>query len=389
MKQVAWNIVVVALTLLVLVLLWQFGLSIVLFGLSLAVTAALRPIIDNLAIRIRSKKIALAVIYSLVIGSILLILAMGVQLLVRDLQKATDDFANAYERIKNEWPQEESLFRQSLAESLPASNDLYRAILSQEGLLILTEEGGPGQEFFSTFGYIAIIMVLSVYWSADQLRFERLTVSLFPQDHRPKALHVLRTVEKGVGAYLRSELLQSLLAGLILLVIFALLGLRYPALLAIWAAVVRLIPWFGMVIAVLPLFVLGIGSLPFSNLLAVLFTILVLFLLRRFVEPRVLGPQRNTSLLIVLFVILLAEAFGFIGVLLAPPLAVSVQILLQELYPLFAQRYSQELNRAFELKKRLSRLRRDLRNSASPEPMRFATQLQQLIRQTITYMQKY
>jgi predicted PurR-regulated permease PerM len=389
MKQTVWYILVIAFTLVVLILLWQFSISIVLFALSLAVAAALRPIINNLAIRTKSKRLALSLVYSLVIGSILVLLVVGGQLLLKDLQKVTDDFATSYERIKNDWPREESLFRQTLAEQLPSSDDLYQAMTSEQGLLILTEEGGPGQGFFSSFGYIAIILVLSIYWSADQLRFERITVSLFPTDHRPKALHILRTVEKGVGAYLRSELLQSLLAGLILGVGYGLLELRYPVLLAVWGAVVRLIPWFGVLIAILPFMLLGVGSVPFSSFLAVVYTVLVLYLLRTTIEPRVVDQQRNNSLLIVLFVIILAEAFGFIGVLLAPPLAVAVQILLQELYPLFARRYSQELREAFELKKRLSKLRRNVKSSESSEAMRFVNQLYQLVRQTITYMQKY
>jgi predicted PurR-regulated permease PerM len=389
MKQTVWYIIVIAITLVVLILLWEFSLSIVLFALSLAVAAALRPIINTIAIRIRSKRFALGLVYSLVIGVIVVLLVGVGQLLFQDLQRATDDFATSYERIKNSWPREESMFRQTLAEQLPSSNDLYQAITSEQGLLILTEEDGPGQGIFSTFGYIGIILVLSIYWSADQLRFERMTVSLFPNDHRPKALHIMRSIEKGVGAYLRSELLQSLLAGLILGVGYGLIGLRYPALLATWAAVTRLIPWFGVVIAVLPIFFFGIGALPFSNFLAVLYAILVLLILKSVVEPRVMDQRRNNSLLIVLFVIILAEAFGFVGVLLAPPLAVAVQILLQELYPLFAQRYSQEVQEAFELKKRLSRLRRSVKSSASSEAARLVNQLYQLVRQTIAYMQKY
>lgn len=391
MKQTVWYIIVIAITLVVLILLWEFSLSIVLFALSLAVAAALRPIINTIAIRIKSKRFALGLVYSLVIAGIVVLLVGVGQLLFQDLQRATDDFATSYERIKNDWPREESMFRQTLAEQLPSSNDLYQAITSEQGLLILTEEDGPGQGIFSTFGYIGIILVLSIYWSADQLRFERMTVSLFPTIHRPKALHIMRSIEKGVGAYLRSELLQSLLAGLILGVGYGLMGLRYPALLATWAAVTRLIPWFGVLIAVLPLFFFGIGILPFSNFLAVLYTVLVLLAVRSVVEPMVMDRRRNrnNSLLIVLFVIILAEAFGFVGVLLAPPLAVAVRILLQELYPLFAQRHSQEVQEVFELKKRLSRLRRSVKSSASSEAARLVNQLYQLVRQTIAYMQKY
>jgi hypothetical protein len=107
------------------------------------------------------------------------------------------------------------------------------------------------------------------------------------------------------------------------------------------------------------------------------------------VAQRFFEQKRNNSLLIVLFVIILAEAFGFIGVLLAPPLAVAVQILLRELYPLFTQRNSQDLQEAFALKNRLNRVRKYVKRPASAESMRFVNQLYQLVRQTIAYMQRY
>ena len=389
MKRVIWYVVVIAITLVTLILIWQFSIAIVLFALSLAVAAALRPLISQIAMRIRSKRFALSLVYSAVIGSILVLLVVGGQLLFHDLQKATDDFATSYERVKNDWPREGSMFQQSLVEQLPSPDDLYRAITSEEGIVTLTSDGGPGQNFFSIFGYIAIILVLSIYWSADQLRFERLSVSLFPTDHRPKALHIWRAIERGAGAYLRSELIQSVLAGLILGAGYWMIGLRYPALLAIWGAIVRLIPWFGALVAVIPLFFLAAASSPISSFLAILYTVVVLLFLKTAVEPRFLEQKSNNSLLIVMFVIILAEAFGFIGVLLAPPLAVAVQILLQELYPIFTRSNSQELQEAFALKNRLSRVRKYVKSSASTESMRFVNQLYQLVRQTISYMQRY
>jgi predicted PurR-regulated permease PerM len=389
MKRTIWYIVVTALTLVVLILLWQFSVSIILFALSLALAAALKPLINRLAEKSHSKPLALGFAYSGVVGLVLILLIFGGQLLLQDLQKAANDFVISYRQIKMDWPQDGSVFQQTLAKQLPSSDDLYKALTSEEGLVTLTQDGGPGQGFFSAFGYLAIILVLSVYWSADQLRFERISISLFPVEHRPKVLHTWRAIEDGVGAYLRSEFLQSFLAGLILGAGYWLIGFRYPALLALWGAIARLIPWFGVIVAILPLFFFA-GNLPVSGFLAVLYTMLVLLLLKTVIEPRFLDRQPHNSLLIVLFVIILAEAFGMMGILLGPPLAVAIQILLQELYPLFTRRYSQELHEAFELKKRLSRVRRQIRpGPAFAESMRFVNQLYQLVRQTITYMQKY
>jgi predicted PurR-regulated permease PerM len=275
-----------------------------------------------------------------------------------------------------------------LAGQLPSFNDLFQAFLSEEGFVVLTQEGGAGQGIFSYLGYAAIIIVLSAYWSADQLRFERIGVSLFPVERRPKALHIWRMVEAGVGAYLRSEFIQSVLAGLVLGVGYWMIGLKYPALLAAWAAIARLIPWFGTLVAIIPFLFIG-EILSFSVLLAILFTILVILFLKAIIEPRILERKSYNSLLIVLFVIVLGEAYGLIGVFLAPPLATALQIVIRELYPLFARRYTRELRGMIKLRKRLLRLRNEIKDSASSETMQYMNQLQELVNQSITYLQKY
>jgi predicted PurR-regulated permease PerM len=388
MRRIIWYILITAATLMVLIMSWQFSLSFILFALSLAISAALKPFINQLAGRFKSRPLALGMVYSVFVGLILIILLFGGQFVLQDFQTAADDFVIAYNHVKMEWPINGSIFQQTLAERLPSSSDLFQAFLSEEGFVIMTADGVPGQNIFTYFGFVAIILVISVYWSTDQLRFEHIGLSLFPAEHRPKALHIWRMIEGGVGAYLRSEIIQSVLAGLILAVGYWMIGLSYPALLALWAAVARLIPWFGALIAVIPLLVLG-GILTFSGLLSILFTVAVIFLLKTILEPRILEQKTYNSLLIILFVIILAEAFGVIGVLLALPLATAVQILLQELYPLFARRYTQELMKVFNLKRRLSIVRSGMKDSSSSEITQYVNQLHELVNQTITYMQKY
>lgn len=388
MRKALWFILVIAITLVVLIVLWQFSVSIVLFALSLAVASALKPVINSVSGRFRSRRLALGLVYSVVIGLIVVSAITVGQLLIQDLQKAADDLVIGYEYIKTGWPMEGAEFQETLSEQLPPSDDIFQALFSEEGMITLTEDSESGQEFFSSFGYIAIIIALSVYWSADQLRFERISISMFPEKHRAKALHIWRAIEKGVGAYLRSELIQSVLSGVILGAGYWMIGIRYPALLALWAAIVRLIPWFGILIAIIPLFLLG-GGLTFSAIFAVIFTLLVLLILRQVIEAKMLDQHSNNPLIMIMFVILLAEAFGVIGVLLAPPLAVAVQIVLQKLYPLFARRYSQELKEALELKRRLSRVNKQIKNSKFPESSQLLGQLHRLVRQTISYIQKY
>jgi predicted PurR-regulated permease PerM len=389
MRIVRYTVIVVT-TLTVLLLLWQFGISIVMFLLSLAVAAALRPVISSITGRNVPKRLALGIVYFLLIAAILGALLLISQPFLNDLQTATDDFVANYERAKADWPLHGTLFQQALVQQLPPSTELYATLTSTGGIPVLEGVFGIAQNFFSLLGRIAIVIVLSLYWTADQFRFERFGLSLIPQEHHSKALHVWRSVETGVGAYLRSEIVQSALAGILLWLVYSMLGIRYPTLLAGWGAIARLIPWFGAVIAVLPALVIGIGVSSTVGLLATIYTIAVLLILKLIIEPRFFLRSKYSSLLIVLFVIALAEAFGFIGVVLAPPLAVAIQILFQHLYQFPSPTFSSEMTEhVVDIKERLLQLKRRLQNSRNRESMRLADRLQRLVDRASDQLQEY
>jgi len=389
MRIVRYTIIVVT-TLSVLLLLWQFSISIVLFLLSLAVAAALRPVINSLTGRYVPKRLALGIVYFLLISAIAGSFTLISQPFLNDLQTAANDFAANYERVKADWPVQGTLFQKTLAQQLPPSADLYAALTSQEGIPVLEGVFGIAQNFFSTLGRIAIVIVLSLYWSADQFRFERLALSFIPEEHHSRALHVWRSIETGVGAYLRSEMVQSVMAGLLLWLVYSMLGIRYPALLAGWGAIARLIPWFGAVIAVFPALLIGIGVSSTVGLLATVYTIAVLLILKLVIEPRLFLRSRYSSLLIVLFVIALADTFGFIGVVLAPPLAVAVQILFQHLYQFPVPTFSSEMaEQVLDIKERLLQLKRRLQTSRNRESIRLADQLHRLLDRAADQLQEY
>jgi len=390
MTRVIRYTVIVVITLVAVLLLWQFSVAIVLFLLSLAVAAALRPLINSLMAKNISKRLALGIIYFLMVGSIAGSLLLIGPPFLEELQRASDDFVASYERAKTEWPVSGTLFQQALAEQLPPSSELYEALISEEGIPALQGVVGFAQNFFSLLGRLVIVIVLSLYWSADQLRFERLGLSLLPVEYHSKALHAWRSIEAGVGAYLRSEIAQSVLAGLLLWVIYWALGIRYPILLALWGATVRLIPWFGALIAVLPALFIVMGSSPALGLVAIAATITVLFLLKEVIEPRVFHRHKYSSLLIVLFVIGLAEAFGFIGVILAPPFAVAVQILFRQLYPFPSSMFSQEISeKVTNIRTRLLQLKRRIQTHTNRKNRLLINRIYYLVKRTADYLQEY
>jgi predicted PurR-regulated permease PerM len=312
------------------------------------------------------------------------------QPLFDELQKATNDFLANYDRAKTVWPQHGTLFQKTVAEQLPPSAELYQALTNGNGMPALTSFFGIAQNIFDVLSKFMIVIVLSLYWSADRFRFERLGLSLLPKEYHPRALHIWRTIETEVGAYLRSEIVQSVLAGMLLWLGYSVLGIRYPVVLALWGAVARLIPWFGALIAVLPALFIGIGISTIVGIVATIYTIGILVTLILIVEPRFFPRHRYSSLLIVLFVIALSEAFGFLGVVLAPLLAVAVQILFQQLSPSLTPAFATEASeQATDIKIRLLDLKRRIQSSHNRESMRLAGRLHGLMNRINDYLQEY
>jgi predicted PurR-regulated permease PerM len=101
-KVIRYAAIVIA-TLAILLLIWQFRGAIVLFLLSLAVAALLRPFINDLTNRLMSKRLALGIVYSLVILGLIVFVLMVGPLLLQDLQNATNDFIGNYDRTKLDW----------------------------------------------------------------------------------------------------------------------------------------------------------------------------------------------------------------------------------------------------------------------------------------------
>jgi putative permease len=389
-RVIRYAVIVIA-TLALLFLLWQFASAIVLFMLSLAVAAMLRPFIASLSNRLLSKSLALGITYGILTISLVAFFLVGGPLLLQDLQDATNDFIGNYDRAKLDWAENGSLFQKTMVEQLPPSAEFLQAATSMEdGVPLLTGAFAVVQSFFSGLGNLAIVLILSLYWSADQLRFERLGLSLLPDEHHSKALQVWRSVEARVGAYLRGELVQSILTGLIVWVGYAGMGIRYPVLLALWVAVARFIPWFGALIAVIPALLIGIGTSSVLGILAALYTVFILLFAKLIIEPRFFRRQRYSALLIVLFVIAMAAAFGVIGMVLAPPVAVAIQILFEQLYPFPEQRYSLEaLEKAREIRKRLAEVRSRLPDPVHRKNLILMNRIQRLVRRTVDHVEEY
>lgn len=325
MRHIAVITAVVLGTLTLVYLLWVFRLALVLFLFSLAIAAAARPYVEFLFRRGLKRGQAVLLVYLLFLASIALLFYMVGASFLRELQVLTDNMARAYDRIWTEWP-EGTEVQQMIASRLPAPADLYESFSPERQNSALQGILGFTVTSAGFIGNLVTALILSIYWSIDQIHFERLWLSVVPAEARVRARDVWRNIERDFGAYVRSEILQSVIAGLLLGFGLSFMGVQYPTLLAVFGALAWLIPVMGGLLVLLPVTITALSQGIGLAIFASVYVIGILFFLEFYVESRFIHRERYSSLLSILLILALVEPFGLLGFLVAPPLAAAIEL---------------------------------------------------------------
>lgn len=361
-------------TVLALAALWQFRIVVIYFLISLALAATVRPIVIGKSGRSAVTRLLLILLYGVSLGIFGMLIMLVGRLLAADIQDLVQQVS-----IQNTWMLpawlDGGLFKQALDRWLPPPNKLFEAIIGQRQLMFSAVLG-----FTQGIGGIVsgffIILFLSIYWSINQSHFERLWLSLLPSEQRKHAREIWQALEHDLGAYIRSEIIQSLLAVLLLGVGYWLLGSRYPALLAVVGAIVWLVPMVGAALALILPLLLGLLTGAPLGLLTVLYTLIVLMALQIWLEPRLLKRRWDNPIVTLLILLAMADAFGLFGIIVTPPLSVVCQILWKSL---ISDRLAPDTEiEVSDLKERQARLRLTVEGMEGPPPPLVVSSMERL-----------
>jgi predicted PurR-regulated permease PerM len=190
----------------------------------------------------------------------------------------------------------------------------------------------------AVFGAVAdslIVIVLTVYFVVHMPRIRTALYRLVPHTRRPRAILIGDEIFAKVGAYVLGNVLISVITGVATFIWLISFGVPYPLLLAIFVAVLDLVPIVGSTIAGV---VVAAVALTVSPLVCI--ATIVFFIVFRFVEdyllvPRIIGRAMKVPALITVVAVLIGGALlGIVGALVAIPIAAALQLLTQEvLYP--------------------------------------------------------
>lgn len=329
-KQLVVFATAVMTTLLALAALWQFRVVVVYVLVSLALAATVRPLIKDLSNRSFMMRLALILLYLGILSCFGFLITLIGRFVIGDIEQLSQTLLAQDAWKLPPWLVGSSFERELIAR-LPPPSKLFEAVTGDQGQLILPAILGFTQGIGNFISGIFLVLLLSIYWSINQIHFERLWLSLLPSGQRKQARGIWRIIESDLGVYIRSEVAQSLLAGLLLGLGYWLLGSHYPMLLALIGAIVLFIPVVGGSLAVILPLVIGLLTSVQLSLLTVFYTLIIVIALQVWIEPRLYKRQGDNPVLTLVILLVLADAFGLIGIIVTPPLSFICQTLWRRL----------------------------------------------------------
>lgn len=200
--------------------------------------------------------------------------------------------------------------------------------------------GGVLGTLISIFGgivYAITIFALTFYALVDAQRLRRGLASLIPFEQKERLYNTINKVSERLGDWLRGQLILMLLIGVVDGTVLAVLGIQYALTLGILAGFMEIIPVIGPIIsAVTAVLIAFISGAPLWKIIVVLVAYIVVQQLEgNLLVPKIMSKVIGLSPIFVILAILIGDRLlGLGGAVLAVPVAAGIQVFFQEYLPL-------------------------------------------------------
>jgi predicted PurR-regulated permease PerM len=156
---------------------------------------------------------------------------------------------------------------------------------------------------------------------------------LVPERHRDRVRLVSADAAKAVSGYMLGNFLISLICGTATYVLLQILGVPYPEVIALFVAFADLIPLVGATLGAVPTIGLSFVHSTTAGIVALIFYIVYQQFENHVLQVAVMSKTVDVDPLTVLVSVLVGvELFGFLGALLAIPVAGMIQVVIRNLY---------------------------------------------------------
>jgi len=315
-----------------LIFLWLLGDILLPFILGAAIAYLLDPIVDRLERlgtgRVLGTTLILVAAFFVLFFIFLLLIPLVIDQF-RLLAKAAPDLVNSVQ----------ALVLNQIASIAPESEAVNSTVsklstMAQEKLGIIF-----GSVMASAISLIDIIMlmvitpVVAVYLLVDWDRILGKINELLPLDHAPVIRSLASEIDSKLSAFVRGMIAVCLVLGIYYATALTIIGLEFGLIIGLIAGLVSFIPYVGALLG--GILAIGLALMQFWGEFQAVALVIGIFIVGQIFEGNILTPKlvgnsvglHPVSLILALS--LFGAFFGFVGLLLAVPLAATAGVILR------------------------------------------------------------
>jgi len=185
--------------------------------------------------------------------------------------------------------------------------------------------------FGGVFSFFLLI-ILSFYLAVQKDGLENFVRIVTPSQYESYILNLWRKSHKKIGRWLQGQILLGLLVGVLVFLGLTILRVEYAFTFALLAAVFELIPIFGPIISAIPPVVIAFLQSPSLGIAVIILFVVIQQFENHLVYPlvvrKIIGIPPIVS---ILAIIIGGKLGGFLGILLAVPMATVLMEFLNDL----------------------------------------------------------
>lgn len=296
------------------------------------------PLVDDLKRRGRSRNVAVTLVFiamTLLVALILVLLVPAIESQIATLIESLPRYRDWFMGVALPWV--EGKTRMELTTWLDFDHliELVRSNWERAGGVATTLLGYVSRSGFAVLGLvtnIVLLPILTFFFLRDWDVLVARVASLVPRDHLPTVTRLARESSNVLGAFLRGQFLVMVILGVMYGAGLWAVGLDLGILIGIIAGLLTFVPYLGPASGI----ILGvIAALVQYGDWQHIAGVLVVFGVGQVIEsywltPKMVGDRIGLHPVAVIFAVLAGgQLFGFLGMLLALPVAAVANVLLR------------------------------------------------------------
>lgn len=233
--------------------------------------------------------------------------------------ESINDFFNQYELFKGI-----NLDNELIIDNI---SKIYKKQTANAGNLLVNSAKNVMSFVFS----LVLTPIFAFYFLKDKDKIKEKFKAMIPEARKERLIRLFSNIHNDMTKYIIGKIKMAVFVGFATFIMLLALGVEFSFVIGMITCVADIVPYVGPLMGLIPAFVFGFIDSPIKALWILIMYIFLQWVENNIVGPKILSNETGFHPIVVLFLLVLGAAlFGFLGMILAVPIALVIKTVYNE-----------------------------------------------------------